>query len=167
MNEQWREFAPNYEVSDAGRVRRSADGRKTFCGRIMKLQQQRVGYLSVNPTVDGKNVQFYVHDAVALAFIGPKPAGASVNHIDGDKMNNTASNLEYVSHAENMRHASESGLMVHGAAHPAAKLNDDAVRSLRADRVAGLSFSRLARKYGISIATAFYAANGTNWKHIA
>lgn len=167
MTEQWREFMPNYEVSDAGRIRRSTAGCKTHAGRVMRLQQMSIGYLSARPTFAGKNVVIYVHDAVALAFIGPKPAGASVNHIDGNKTNNLPSNLEYVSHAENMRHAAAAGLMAHGEAHPAAKLNDDAVRALRADRGAGLSFSRLARKYGISIATAYHAANGTNWKHIA
>ncbi len=167
MTEEWREFMPCYEVSNAGRVRRSTAGRKTHAGRVMKAQQMRIGYLAVRPTVAGKNVTIYMHDAVALAFIGPKPAGTSVNHIDGDKTNNKPGNLEYVTHAENMRHAAEAGLMAHGVAHPAAKLNDDAVRALRADRGAGLSFSRLARKYGISIATAFNAANGTNWKHIA
>lgn len=167
MTEQWREFIPSYEVSDAGRVRRSTGGRRTHAGRILKQQRMRVGYLSVRPTVDGKNVSLYVHDAVALAFIGPKPAGACVNHIDGDKTNNTPANLEYTTHAENMRHAAEAGLMVRGTQHPTAKLNDDSVRALRADRAAGLSFSRLASRYGISIATAFHAANGTNWKHIA
>lgn len=166
MTEEWREFMSNYEVSNAGRIRRSTDGRKTYAGRLMKPQKMRVGYLCVRPTVNGKNILVYVHDAVALAFIGAKPAGASVNHIDGDKTNNVPSNLEYVSHAENMRHAAASGLMARGTGHPGAKLNDDAVRALRADRCAGLSFPRLARKYGISIATAFYAAKGTNWKHI-
>ena len=126
-----------------------------------------IGYWSVRPVVGGKNKVFYVHALVAHAFHGERPDGYSVNHKDGDKTNNTPSNLEYVTHAGNMRHAAEAGLMAHGVNHPAAKLNDNTVRALRADRGAGLSYSRLARKYGISIATAFHAAKGTNWKHIA
>lgn len=167
MNETWREFMPNYEVSDLGRVRRSTAGRKTYAGRVMKQQLQAIGYMSVRPTRDGKNVHVYVHDAVAAAFIGPKPEGHSVNHMDGNKTNNTPSNLEYVTHAQNMGHAARTGLMVHGAAHPQSKLTDESVRSLRADRASGLSFSALAKRYSISVATAFHAANGKNWKHIA
>ncbi len=167
MTEQWREFMPNYEASDVGRIRRSADGRRTHVGRVMKPQLIAIGYLMVRPTLNGKNVSIYVHDAVAVAFIGPKPEGAHVNHKDGNKTNNRADNLEYTTRAGNMAHAAEAGLMVRGQDHPRAKLTDERVRSLRADRTAGLSFSRLAKKYGVSIATAFHAANGTNWKHIA
>ena len=167
MTERWREFMPNYEVSDRGNVRRSAPGRCTHAGRVMKQQRMAIGYLMVRPTVDGINVSVYVHDAVAAAFLGPKPDGMSVNHKDGNKTNNVPGNLEYVTHAENMRHAAETGLMVRGESHPQAKLTEDGVRSLRMDRASGLSFSRLAKKYGISIATAFNAANGNTWKHTA
>lgn len=51
-----------------------------------------------------------VHRAVALAWI-PNPMCASdVNHIDGDKNNNDASNLEWCSRSENIRHALDTGL---------------------------------------------------------
>ena len=43
------------------------------------------------------------HLLVALAFIGPRPEGYELDHIDGDKTNNRPENLEYVTHAENMR----------------------------------------------------------------
>lgn len=166
-NETWRPCAaaPNYEVSDMGRVRRAAPGRKTFAGRVMK-QQQTAGYMSVRPTVNGKNVCMYVHDLVAAAFLGAKPVDAIVNHIDTVKTNNKRGNLEYTTHAGNMRHAADTGLMVHGSAHPQSKLTEEAVIRLRADRAAGMSFSRLARAYGVSIATAFNAAKGNNWRRV-
>jgi hypothetical protein len=166
--EEWRKsLAPNYEVSSLGRVRRSTFGRRTYAGRVMRAQLMQIGYLSVRPTVEGKNVAFYVHDLVAAAFIGPKPKGASVNHIDGVKSNNVPSNLEYVTHAENMRHAAESELMVRGECHPGHKLTEESVRQLRADRAGGMSFSKLAAKHGISIATAFNVANRKYWSHVA
>jgi hypothetical protein len=165
--EVWRpSLAPNYEVSDLGRVRRSAPGRRTYAGRVMKPQLMRIGYLSVRPTVAGENVAFYVHDLVAAAFIGPKPPGASVNHIDGAKTNNAPANLEYVTHAENMRHAADAELMVRGEGHPQHKLTEDGVRQVRADRSSGMSFSKLAAKHGISIATAFNVANRKYWSHV-
>jgi len=167
MSEQWRDCLPGYQVSNLGRVRRSEPGRKTFAGRVLKAQMMSIGYWSVRPVIDGKNKVFYVHALVAKAFLGVRPDGYSVNHIDGDKANNVPSNLEYVTHAGNMSHAAAAGLMAHGEGHPAAKLNDESVRALRSDRIGGMPFSRLAKKYGISIATAFNVARGTYWKHIA
>jgi hypothetical protein len=164
--EIWRECIPNYEVSNLGRVRRSTPGRKTFAGKVMTAKLLKIGYFVVAPTVGGKNKTFYVHDLVTAAFIGPKPEGSHVNHKDGNKQNNAAENLEYVTRAENMRHAATTGLMARGEQHYQSKLTEAEVRSLRADRATGLSFSKLAAKYGISIATAFQIAKGNYWSHI-
>lgn len=166
MMEEWRNSVANYEVSSMGRMRRSTAGRKTFAGRILKQQLLQNGYFSVRPTVDGRNKQFYTHDLIAAAFNGPKPEGAHVNHKDGMKTNNAPSNLEYTSRKGNMEHAAVMGLMARGESHPQRKLDDERVRQLRADRGAGLSFSQLARKHGVSIATAFNAANGHSWAHV-
>lgn len=158
---------PGYEVSNLGRVRRSTPGKRTVPGRILKAQLQKVGYYSVRPTIGGENVHFYVHDLVAAAFIGAKPDGWHVNHLDGVKTNNHAWNLEYVTRKGNMEHAARTGLMARGDRLPQAKLTPDSVIALRSDRAAGVSFSKLAAKYGVSIATAFNAANGKNWSHVA
>ncbi len=167
MSEEWRQFMTGYEVSNLGRVRRSTDGRRTHTGRLLRPVIMRVGYYCVRPVVGGKNKHVYVHDAVASVFIGTKPDGSSVNHKDGNKKNNAAMNLEYVTHAENMRHASDIGLLARGVRHPQSKLTDDSVRSLREDRMCGISFARIARKYGISISTAFNASRGNNWSHVS
>ena len=165
-SEVWVACLPNYEASDLGRVRRSTPGRKTYPGKVMAAKLIKVGYYVVAPTIDGKNKTFYVHDLVAGAFIGPKPEGLQVNHIDGDKRNNTPSNLEYVTRNENMEHASKTGLMASGTNHPQSKLTPHSVESLRADKQAGASYSKLAAKYGVSIATAFNADKGNNWSHV-
>lgn len=57
------------------------------------------GYLIMN--VEGKTRT--VHSLVAEAFLGPRPEGYDIDHIDGNKTNNTAENLRYVTHTENMR----------------------------------------------------------------
>lgn len=166
-NEEWRpSMVPNYEVSSHGRVRRSTPGRNTYVGRLMAPVTLKIGYLAVGPVVNGKNRTIYVHELVADAFIGPRPEGASINHIDGVKTNNAPSNLEYVTHAQNMRHAANSALMVRGEKHPAHKLTEACVKQLRADRAGGMSFSKLAIKHGISIATAFNVATGKYWSHV-
>lgn len=167
MNEQWKQCLPGYEVSDQGRVRRSDPGRKTWAGRILKSQVQVIGYESVRPTVDGKNKHFYVHDLVAAAFIGPKPDGASVNHKNGVKRDNFPANLEYVSHAENMKHAAEAGLMAHGEGHGASRLTEEDVAGIRRDRLDGLSYSQIARKRAIAISHAWQIVQGNSWRHSA
>jgi hypothetical protein len=111
------------------------------------------GYLGVRPVVRGKNVQAYLHRLVAEAFHGPCPAGSEVNHIDGNKANAEAANLEYVSHAENGLHAVRTGLVRIGERHPAAKLSDAEVNAIRLARAGGESGVSVARRFRVSAAT--------------
>lgn len=68
------------------------------------------GYPTVTLCCDGVQFQRLVHRLVAESFCY-RPEGANqVNHKDGDKKNNQASNLEWVSAKQNMRHSVESGL---------------------------------------------------------
>lgn len=88
-----------YEVSSLGRVR-SRQGllRQSLANR----------YPSVHLSRDGKQATHRVHRLVASAFI-PNPDGReTVNHIDGDRTNNAALNLEWVTTSENVRHAHHS-----------------------------------------------------------
>lgn len=67
-----------------------------------------------------------IHTMVAGLFIGPKPAGKEVNHKDTVKANNVYTNLEYVTHQENMHHASVHKLFrpLRGELNPGAKVSD-------------------------------------------
>lgn len=113
--EEWRAILDgDYEVSNLGRVRRARPGRKTWAGRLLATTRMKIGYLKVSPVVNGKNVYMYVHVLVAEAFLGPKPEGHEINHIDGNKANASAANLEYVTHTGNMQHALRMGLLPTG-----------------------------------------------------
>lgn len=61
-------------------------------------------YLRVILCKDGKHKGKYVHRLVWEAFNGPIPPGMEINHIDEDKSNNALSNLELVTHKQNMNH---------------------------------------------------------------
>src|SRR5690349_20806024 len=102
VSEEWRTIPghSDYQVSNCGRVR-SLDrlaphyrgGLKRVTGRILKPIGHR-GYLVVK--LGHPDIAFGIHRLVAWAFIGPQLNGAVVNHIDGNKHNNTPANLEYV-----------------------------------------------------------------------
>jgi hypothetical protein len=52
-----------------------------------------------------KRKRLKVHQLVCIAFHGPRPPGLVVNHKDANKLNNHYTNLEWITHGENMRHA--------------------------------------------------------------
>jgi len=106
MNEIWLEVqhAPRYSVSSLGRVRNNETG------LILKGGLTR-GYRQVTLKYQGKTYQSYVHILVASEFLTRTSKDHEVNHIDGDILNNAVTNLEWVTHKENMQHGWSSGLM--------------------------------------------------------
>ncbi|MEI4618393.1 HNH endonuclease, partial [Bacillus cereus] len=68
------------------------------------------GYYRVELNHKGKRLRFYSHRLVAKTFINNIDNKPEVNHIDGDKLNNHVSNLEWCTGEENMRHAIDNGL---------------------------------------------------------
>ena len=85
-----------YEVSNLGRVRSSY-----YHGKILKPMISNSGYERVDLFKDKKRKQFSVHRLVAQAFVDNPYGKQFVNHIDEDKTNNTAINLQWVTHKEN------------------------------------------------------------------
>ena len=107
MTEMWKEVngAGGYFVSTEGRVRH---GDKELT--IQFNAYPRYGYVVI------KKKKYRIHRLVASTFI-PNPDGLSdVNHLDGNKENNSLENLEWTSHRNNMRHASCAGLLRGGRA---------------------------------------------------
>lgn len=90
----------NYSVSDDGLVRND----KT--GKVLKQIPTYNGYLRV-----GLNKKLYrVHILVANAFVKNPNDYPQINHKDGNKQNNNASNLEWCTASQNIRHAHNIGL---------------------------------------------------------
>lgn len=98
---------PRYDVSDDGQIKNN----KT--GRIMKTAINTRGYEQVCLRDDNKTQHTVrVHRLVADAFLDGDKEHLDVNHIDGDKLNNRASNLEWCTRKENIAHAYDTGLKV-------------------------------------------------------
>lgn len=94
----------NYDISDDGEVRNN----KT--GRLLKTSQSRGGYLKVNLYADGTHKSAKIHRLVAENFLSNQHDKPAINHINGDKTDNRAENLEWCTYSENNRHAFRSGL---------------------------------------------------------
>jgi hypothetical protein len=100
MDEEWRQsYVDKWEVSNLGRVR----NKKTQ--HVLKPYWRKYLMLGDAPP------RHRLHRIVALAFLGPAPSDMvdpTVDHIDGDKCNNVAANLRWLSRVENGRKGNKS-----------------------------------------------------------
>src|ERR1051326_2347282 len=148
--EEWRPavgFEGQYEVSNHGRVR--------TVSRLMPGFVSGAGYHQVNvihtEIKKGKRTKKRsVHLLVAEAFLGPRPKGMVINHKDGNKRNNNASNLEYMTQPDNLRHAWVTGLMRKGEDRPETKLtNADVLEIKRLLTHRKLFHREIAERFGV------------------
>lgn len=165
-NEEWRDI-PNtngrYQVSSLGRIRSIII---TYLNPTIKGSSS--GYARAS-LYNGKSRTPHVkmfHHLVAENFIGPRPEGQYVNHIDANKLNNRASNLEYVTPAQNTQHASEMGLLLVGEEHKHSKLTAEKVREIIEQLADGESTYKIAEDYGVSKVLICNILRGKNWRHV-
>ena len=98
--ENWKFINANYEVSDKGNIK-SVNYRGTGKSAIRKQSISKNGYMRVILSDNGKNKTYFVHRLVAAAFI-PNPENLpEIDHIDGNRANNHADNLRWVTAKEN------------------------------------------------------------------
>lgn len=147
MKEIWLCFAENYEISNLGNIRNANTG------NILK-QTVSGGYAGVVVRINGKKVRLVTHRLVAERFIPNLENKPQVNHIDGNKLNNNANNLEWVTNKENIIHAIKHDLMNNSGEHNGnAKLAKEQIEYIRKSYKAYSrknSYSALAKKFNIS-----------------
>lgn len=126
-------YNDRYLVSNRGRIISLNSGSE------MAQYVQKNGYSAVKLHTHNVKRTFLVHRLVASAFV-PNPNGLSeVNHIDGDKLNNSADNLEWVTHSQNMRHSIGSGLYDPVGNGHMRMMTERAAQKRRAKALAGVS----------------------------
>lgn len=153
----WAKAYNNYEVSDTGQIRNAKTGRelKQFAGKD--------GYLRTQ--IAGKTI--LVHRLVAYLFVRSDGGKDFVNHIDGNKQNNHASNLEWCTRSENMKHAYAHGLKSSsGTKNSRCKLSEEDVDFIRKhyipyDRDFGAK--ALGKRFCVAHQTIAAVAHGQNW----
>lgn len=104
--ETWKQvpkYFGKYQVSDLGRV-------KDYTGRIMKDYAHPRGYRTITFTFNKKPKTVTIHRLVASLFLDNPDEKPQINHLNGIKTDNRATNLEWCTAQENIEHAMENGL---------------------------------------------------------
>jgi len=153
MKEEWKSikgFESYYEVSNFGNIKsitstklRTRNRPSTKKEKIFKQRLSKEGYCRTALTVKNKVSYLQVHRIVAEAFI-PNPNNYPVvNHIDGNKLNNHVSNLEWTTSSLNQKHAYDTGLKKK-------KINLEQKLEIIELRKQGLTYYKIAEKYNVS-----------------
>ena len=134
----------NYLCNENGEIY-SLLRNKILKGRSLK------GYKRVALMKDGKTIDVLVHRLIAQTFL-PNPENKPyINHIDGDKTNNSVSNLEWCTQKENVQHAIETGLKDDRGTHsPRASCNEEKLKEIRSLISEGKRNEEIAKIIGVS-----------------
>lgn len=126
MEEIWKDidnYEGLYKVSNLGRIR-------DYKGNIKPYYINNKGYCCVSLYKDGKTKHITLHRAVASAFVNNPAHYAQVNHLDGNKENNKASNLDWCNQRQNYDHGMKRFLYSKNEEHYYAKLTNKIVKCI-------------------------------------
>lgn len=172
MNEIWKDiegYEGYYQVSSHGKVRsmerevpdpRIKSGVKKVSSRVMKPGVHNRGYLKVSLRKGGAKQMLYIHRLVGSAFLERDEHRTTINHLDGDKTNNHVSNLEWLSHLDNVRHARETGL---APTRPRAKITKLDVLWIREWLSQGFKQQAIAEAFGLDARSISAINVGRTW----
>lgn len=123
FNEEWKDikkFEGLYQISNFGRVKsldrkiyqKNKNGKfqyVTYRGRILKVQKQKNGYLTIDLHRDNKFERKLIHKLVAEMFISNPNNYKYINHKDSNIQNNKVNNLEWCTQSYNIKYAYDLG----------------------------------------------------------
>lgn len=144
----------SYEASTIGRIR-SIDkliinnkSTRFFSGKLRKLGKGAGGYFIILISNNAKKqITQNVHSLVALTFLGPRPPGLEVAHLNGKKTDNRLSNLKYCTRTENHSHKRLHGTALYGEKNHRSKFKTKDVLNIRKLAKLGFSDKEIAKKY--------------------
>lgn len=154
QGEEWRKlpYWP-YLVSSHGRIHGLRCRRNTV---ILKQSKNPNGYKYVTLFLAGKTLCCAVHALVIITFGPPRPSSdCNVNHIDGNKQNNHADNLEWTTPKDNAYHAIRIGLVPKPVWKPRkphywSSIPDETIQRIRDKRTLGAKLRELSEEFHLS-----------------
>jgi len=153
----------NYFVSNMGRLLTTSQfGAK---GRIAVMQPSLDGSGYLRTVVGGKTTK--MHRLVAQTWIENPEGKPEVNHIDNNRANNQITNLEWVTHRENVMHSHRQGRAANkqGENCGTHKLKEAQVIEIRKLKEK-MTYLQLAEKYSVSYAAIWDIVNRRTWFHV-
>ena len=117
--------------------------------------------------LNGTKRTFRLHRLVLMAFNPvPNMEELEVNHIDGDKLNNALSNLEWCTSSENQKHAFNLGLQKarRGQDSNFSKLSEADIVNIFKMRTQGLTQKEISEVIGCSRSNILYILNKKTWQ---
>ena len=159
-SEVWKLYRDTgYRVSNYGRI--------VGPRRLLSPPVVRGGYSKITLKIDGIKRNRFVHVMVAEAFLGLKPDGMQINHIDGNKQNNHINNLEYVTPLENTRHAQALNLRPIGQDSGTAVLDDKKAEEIyRLFHKEFVSKRNLALQFNVTPSCIQGVVKERSWRHL-
>jgi hypothetical protein len=168
------QFNNEYQISNLGKIRskeaiiiRSNGIPYKRESKILKPSVDK-GYLKGAVCLNKKLVRYKIHRLVADAFVNGKKDGLEVNHINGNKTDNNAKNLEWVTRSENMIHAVKTGLLPvkKGSETKQAKMNELTVLKIYHLRSKGWKRKMILKELSITHNMYKDVIRGKTWKHV-
>lgn len=173
IEEIWKDligYNGQYKISNLGKVvsvNRMIWNHLRFVPRSGKTLKHILlkGYPAVRVSSGGKTKTPYVHRIIADHFIPNPLSKPEVNHINGNKLDYSLSNLEWCTHKENCIHAHTTGLCdSRGECSGRAKYTLKQILNLKRCNLTNLK--ELCIKYSVSVEYAREIRGGRRWAHI-
>lgn len=159
---------PDYAVSSFGNVKRIIPDKCNRPMRVLKPDLRKTGYRMVTLFGHGMRKCHKVARLVAAAFLQLDPVRNQVNHKNGNKADDRASNLEWTTCSENITHAYHvlGRIGPRGEIQGQAKLTASDVLQIRAMRVAGVMQKTVAALFNVTPGNIYLIERKKNWKHV-
>lgn len=166
---KFRNLKNNYMINNYGQV---------WHKEHLKLKSTYLndsGYPCCSLTINGKDYTVTIHRLVVMTFIPNPENKPCVNHINGNKENNSVKNLEWVTHKENTKHAIDTGLFNPKSTENRARginagkniYNEKQIREVCELLQKGYGATKISRMTDVSADNIWSIKNGENWKHIS
>jgi HNH endonuclease len=143
---------------------------KIFCSKTGKEKTARngKGYKVISYRENGKKFIVLQHRVLYAYYHGldSLDPNKTINHIDGNKDNNTKENLEQISVNENVSHAHQNNLLPRGSDKTLAKLDEEKVDHIRFLLAIGMKHRDIAEIFGVSKSTITNINTGKTWTHV-